>query len=183
MDILKKVELLLSAKARSALPRRKRHSVLDDKEEELLVEIRQALSDVEAQERVLAERLKTERAEAEVAAERGDRTEQRAHERRAAELEQKLEAESIQAINLEEKLAALEEKLLLAKAAVEKEAKKVATKETEASKVLAGGGDDAETEPEQTEPIHEEEEIISDDFAEDEPDMAARKSRLSGLGE
>ena len=43
MDILKKVELLLSAKARSALPRRKRHSVLDDKEEELLVEIRQAL--------------------------------------------------------------------------------------------------------------------------------------------
>lgn len=180
MDILKKVELLLSAKAHSVLPRRNRHSVLDEQEEEILAEIRQALRDVETQERVLAKRLKTERAEAEDAAERGDRTEQRTHERRAAELEQKLEAESIQAINLEEKLAALEEKLALAKEAVEKEAKKAATKDAEASKVLAEGGSDVEVEPEQADTPVEEEEIIPDDFADDDSETAARKSRLSG---
>ncbi len=179
MDILKKVELLLSAKAHSVLPRRDRRSVLDEQEEEILAEIRKALKDVEAQEQVLAKRLKAERAEAENAAERGDRNEQRAHERRAAELEQKLEAESIQAINLEEKLAALEEKLALAKEAVEKEAKNVAARDAEASKVLAEGGDDVEAEPEQTD-IPPEEEIIPDDFADDNPDTAARKSRLSG---
>lgn len=180
MDILKKVELLLSAKAHSALPRRGRRTILDEQEEEILAEIRQALSAVEAQERVLAERLKTERAEAKDAAERGDQTEQRAHERRAAEIEQKLEAESIQAINLEEKLAALEEKLALAKEAVEKEARKAAAKDAEASKVLAKGGGDVEIEPEQADIPVEEEEIIPDDFADDDPETAARKSRLSG---
>jgi len=178
MDILKKVELLLSAKAHSVLPRRNRRSVLDEQEEEILAEIRKALQDVEAQEQVLAERLKVERAEADNAAERGDRMEQRAHERRAVELEQKLEAESIQAINLEEKLAALEEKLALAKEAVEKEAKNVAARDAEASKVLAQGGSDVEAEAEQKDaPV---EEIIPDDFADDDSETAARKSRLSG---
>jgi len=178
MDILKKVELLLSAKAHSVLPRRNRRSVLDEQEEEILAEIRKALQDVEAQEQVLAERLKVERAEADNAAERGDRMEQRAHERRAVELEQKLEAESIQAINLEEKLAALEEKLALAKEAVEKEAKNVAARDAEASKVLAEGGSDVEVEAEQKDaPV---EEIIPDDFADDDSETAARKSRLSG---
>ena len=181
MDILKKVELLLSAKAHSVLPRRNRRSVLDEQEEEILAEIRKALRDVEAQERVLAERLKVERAEAENAAERGDRMEQHAHERRAAELEQKLEGESIQAINLEEKLAALEEKLALAKEAVEKEAKNVAARDAEASKILAEGGSEVEVEPQKADaPATGEEEIFPDDFADDDPETAARKSRLSG---
>lgn len=181
MDILKKVELLLSAKAHSVLPRRDRRSVLDEQEAEILAEIRRALRDVEAQERVLAERLKMEQVEADNAAARGDRMEQQAHERRAAELAQKLESESIQAINLEEKLAALEEKLALAKEAVEKEAKNVAARDAEASKILAQGGVDvaAETEPEQAD-TPAKEEIIPDDFADDASNMTARKSRLSG---
>ena len=94
-------------------------------------------------------------------------------------MEQKLEVESIQAINLEEKLAALEEKLALAKEAVEKEAKNAATRDAEASKVLAQGGSDIEVEPEQKD-VPVEEEVIPDDFADDDPETAARKSRLSG---
>lgn len=179
MDLLKKVELLLSAKTHAALPRRERRSALDEQEEEILAEIRQALSDVEAKERELARRLKTERTEAQTAAERGDRAEERAHEKRAAELERHLEQESIQAINLEEKLAALEEKLALAKEAVEKEARKTATKDAEASKVLAQGSSDVDARTEAILKSTEEEEITPDDFADDPPDVADRKSRLS----
>jgi hypothetical protein len=178
MDLLKKVETLLSAKARAALPRRERRSILDEQEEDLLAEIRAALRGVEAKERELAERMKIEQAEAQMAAERGDRAEERAHTRRAAELERHLEQESIQAINLEEKLAALEEKLTLAKEAVDKQAAKVATRDVEASKVLAQGSDVAGSEAEVLDrPVNEE--SISDDFADDDPEMAGRKSRLS----
>jgi len=179
MDLLKKVETLLSAKAHAILPKRGRRSTLDEEEEKLVAEIRQALSDVEAKERELAGKIKTEQVQAKQAAARGDRAEQSAHERRAAELEHYLEQESIQAINLEEKLAALEQKLALAKEAVEKEARKAATKDAEAEKVLAQGGNPA---PTGAEPANspDEEEIIPDDFSDDEPDLAARKSRLSG---
>lgn len=179
MDILKKVELLLSAKAHSVLPGRRRRSPLEEQEEEILAEIRRALQDVEAKERELAERLKMEQAEAQNAAERGDRTGQQAHQRRATELEQKLEEESIQAINLEEKLAALEEKLARAKEAVEQEARKTAHRDAEASKVLAQGGSSAQAEPGISDPPAEEE-VIPDDFSDDDPETAARKSRLSG---
>lgn len=180
MDLLKKVELLLSAKAHAALPHRERQSALDEQEEKILAEIRQALSDVEAKERELARRLKTERVEAQAAAERGDRAEERAHEKRATELERHLEQESIQAIDLEEKLAALEEKLALAKEAVEKEARKTASKDAEASKVLAQGSSDIDARTEAILKSTEEEEITPDDFANDPPDVAGRKSRLSG---
>jgi hypothetical protein len=179
MDLLKKVELLLSAKTRAALPRRNRHSSLDEQEAEILAEIRKALRDVEAEERKLAKRLKMEQAEAQQAAERGDWAEQNAHERRAAELEQKLEDESILAINLEEKLAALEEKLALAKEAVKKEAGKAASREAEASKVLAQSGSDVELESEIADTPVKKEEIIPADFADDDAEMAALKSRLS----
>jgi hypothetical protein len=180
MDLLRKIETLISATAHAGLPRRrKRRSALDEHEEKLLAEIRQALDAVEAQERVLAKRLKQERTQAQEAAQIGDRAEQRAHERRAAELERELEQESIQAINLEEKLKALEEKLALAQEAVEKEAKIAAMKDAEAEKVLAqGGGEteaDASTAAESTET-----EVAPADFPDDEPETAARKSRLSG---
>lgn len=178
MDLLKKVETLLSAKARAALPRRERRSILDEREEDLLAEIRAALRGVEAKERELAERLKIEQAEARRAADRGDRAEEQAHTRRVAELAHHLEQESLQAINLEEKLAALEEKLSLAKEAVEKEAAKVATQDAEAERVLAQGGAVAGSEAEILDsPAGEE--TVSDDFAEDDPETAARKSRLS----
>ena len=58
MDLLKKVELLLESKAKSILPRRERRSALDEQEEALLVEIRQALQEVEAKEQELAGRIK-----------------------------------------------------------------------------------------------------------------------------
>ena len=177
MDLLKKVELLLNSKARSVLPRRGRTSPLDEQEAELLAEIQRALGDVEAQERQLAERIKTELAQADVAARRGDREQQRVHERRADELDRHLERESLQAINLEEKLQALEEKLALAQAAVEKEGRKAAQIDAEASKVLAEGGIDVTTvdKAPQTTP----QEITPDDFSNDPPDLAAKKSRLS----
>ncbi|MCB0194695.1 MAG: hypothetical protein KDJ65_22275 [Anaerolineae bacterium] len=177
MDLLKKVELLLNSKTRSVLPRRRRTSPLDEQEAELLAEIREALLAVEVQERQLAERIKTELAQADVAARRGDREQQRAHERRADELDRYLERESIQAIDLEEKLQALEEKLALAQAAVEKEGRKAATIDAEASKVLAEGGIDVTTTPDA--PQSPPQEIIPDDFSTDAPDVAAKKSRLS----
>jgi hypothetical protein len=181
MDLLKKVEFLLEAKARRLLPRRERRSVLDQQEEALLVEIRQALQEVEAKERELAGRIKKELVEAEVAAQHNDLDNQRAHERRAAELEHYLNRESTMAVNLEEKLAALEEKLALAKDAVAKQAKEVTRRDEEASKVLAQGGlaIPAQAKPETaTKPAGEE--IIPDDFADDDPETAARKTRLSG---
>ncbi len=176
MDLLKKIETLLNATARAKLPRRGRHSILDEQEEELLAQIRQALGKVEAQERVLAKRFKTEQAQAEQAAQRGDRDNQRAHERRAAELERHLEQEGIQAIDLEEKLAALEEKLALAKEAVDKEAQAAAFRAAEADKIL--DRDDsyraADSAADATQTVH-----VTDDSADDDAEMAARKSRLS----
>lgn len=178
MDLLKKVETLINAKARAALPRRERRTILDDEEEKLLAEIRATLQDVAAQERQLAQRVKAERAEAKDAAQRGDRAEQHAHERRAIELERRWEEEATLSINLEEKLAALEQKLNLAKEAVDKEAKKAATIDAAAEEVLAGHSVSAggNIEPEGIPP---EVDIIPDDFSDDDPNTAARKSRLS----
>ena len=167
MDILKKVELLLSAKGRAALPKRRRKNVLDAQEEEILAEIRRALGDVEAKERELAGRLQLEREEAEAAAGRSDINTQLAHERRAAELEHHLEAESIFAINLEEKLAALEEKLALAQEAVEKEAQKTAQRAAEADKILSQEPPSMQAGPSVLKPV------------DDTIDLDTRKSRLS----
>ncbi|MDX1522218.1 MAG: hypothetical protein R3264_11360 [Anaerolineae bacterium] len=138
MDLLKKIETLLNAKARSPFPKRGRRSILDDDEERILAEIRQALRDVEAQERILARRIKDEQTLADEAAGRGDLEQRRTHERRAFELERQLEQESLQAINIEEKLAALEDKLALAREAVEKEARHAAERDAAAEKVLSG---------------------------------------------
>lgn len=137
MDLLKKVELLLSAKTRSALPKRRRRSPLDDEEAKLIAEIRKALGDVEAKERELAGRIQLEQAEAAAAADRGDIENHLAHTRRLTELEHHLRQESTLAINLEEKLAALEEQLALAQAAVDREAGKAAQRSSEAEAVLS----------------------------------------------
>jgi hypothetical protein len=170
MDILKKVELLISATTRAKLPRRSRHTILVEREEQLLAEIRQAVADVQAQERVLAEKLKAEQSQAQEAAQQGDLANQQAHQRRAIELEHQLEQESIQAINLEEKLAALEEKLALAKAAVEKEAQKAATRDAEAEQTLAKGSHQVDSRTEA---------ILKTPKQEDSIDIDVRKSRMS----
>ena len=173
MDILKKVETLLNAAARSKLPRWERRSILDEEEEKILAEIRQALHDVEAQERVLAKRVKEERGQAAVAAEQGNLTEKNTHERRAFELERQLEQESIQAINIEEKLAALEEKLARAKQAVDDEARKVAERDEAASKIIDRY--EAEMPGEEASPRPVVERPKPRDTS-----VKARKSRLSG---
>jgi len=172
MDLLKKVELLLNARSRSILPRRNRRSALDQQEEDILAEIRRALGDVEAQEQKLAAQIKTELAAADAAAQQGNLEEQRVHERRAAELDYYLDQESVKAIDLEEKLQALEEKLALAKEAVENQAREVAGRDAEAEKILRQGLDPVKpTTGQQTalaKPV------------EDDTDLAHRKSRLSG---
>lgn len=180
MDWLKKVETLLNATARAGLPRRRRRSPLDERDENLLAEIRQALASVELREREMAGRLKLEQAQAEEAARRGDRAGQQAHERRAAELERHLEQESIQAINLEEKLAALEEKLALAKAEVDKQARAAAIEDEKQSRAMAMTHDGEVAEKPQAAPDERDRKpVIKEEFADDEPDIAARKSRLS----
>jgi len=174
MDILKKVELLINATARAKLPHRSRRTILDEQEERLLAEVRQAVADVQAQERVLAEKLKAEQGQAQEAAQRGDLANQQAHQRRAIELARHLEQESIQAINLEEKLAALEEKLALAKAAVEKEAQHAAERDAEAERALT---EDAPQRDNRTEAILKTSK--QEDSPEDSVDIDVRKSRLS----
>ncbi len=178
MDLLKKIELLISSTTRSKLPRRERRSILDEQEEQLLAEIREAVAQVQAQERVLAERLMTERTQAQEAAARGELDDQRTHERRATELARQLEQESIQAINLEEKLAELEEKLALAKEAVEKEAQKVAAREAEADQAITQSGSkiDARTEAILNAPTTD---VSPDDRTNKDTDLETRKSRLS----
>ncbi len=172
MDLMEKINTLLSAAVNAKLPHRERRSALEQLEQEQLASIRQALAEVELRERNMAERLQNEQAKAAEAAQSGDQAEQRAHEKRAAELEYYLRNESLQAINLEEKLAALEEKLALAKEAVEKEARKAKTRDEEASKVLGMAPTTPATAP-STPPV------IKPEFAGDDPDLAARKSRLS----
>jgi len=178
MDLLKKIELLISSTTRSKLPRRERRSILDEQEEQLLAEIREAVAQVQAQERVLAERLMTERIQAQEAAARGELDDQRTHERRATELARQLEQESIQAINLEEKLAELEEKLALAKEAVEKEAQKLAAREAEADQAIAQTDSkiDARTEAILNAPTAD---VSPDDRTDKDTDLKTRKSRLS----
>ncbi|RME71379.1 MAG: hypothetical protein D6784_15245, partial [Chloroflexi bacterium] len=139
MDLMRKLELLLSATARSKLPRRRRQSILDAEEEKLLAQIRRAVADVRAQEQKLADRLKAERAQAETAARQGDRQSARQHERRAAELEQRLREESTQAINLEAKLAALEEKLARVKEAAARQQAEAQTRAGAAEQTLSTG--------------------------------------------
>ena len=178
MDILKKVELLLNATTRAKLPRRDRPSPLDEQEEQLLAEIRQAVAQVQAQERVLAERLKNEQAQAEAAAQQQDWDQQRTHTRRAEELERQLNQESIQSINLEEKLAALEEKLALAREAVEKEARKVATRAAAADEGLAQGQPQADSAAETKDTPPPAKRPITPTPPKDS-DLATRKSRLS----
>ncbi len=177
MDLLRKVEALLNATARAGLPRRRRRSPLDEEETRVINEVRQALAEVEVRERQMAERLKTEHVQAAQAAQRGDRAEQQAHEQRAAELERHLERESIQAINLEEKLAALEEKLALAREAVDKQAQAAALEDEKHTKTMAKNqGSSRETQaPTGPASPQEGKEIFSDD----PPDLANRKSRLS----
>jgi hypothetical protein len=170
MDLIQKIETLISAAARSKLPRRNRHSVLDEEEEKILADIRHALRQVEAQEQVLARKLKEEQAQAEAAEARGDWTEKHTHDRRASELERQLERESIQAINIEEKLAALEEKLALAKEAVDNEARKVAERDAAASQVL--NAPQPEPQSVRTPP--------PDRPKPRDTSLGARKSRLSG---
>jgi len=174
MDLLTKIETLLNATTRAGLPRRQRRSPLDDQESTLLTDVRQALAAVEVQERALAQRLKMERVQAQEAAQLGDQAEQRAHEKRATELERELEQESIQAINLEEKLKALEEKLDLAKEAVEKQAQIAAIKSEEAAKAMARGSSSADAASPATSAA-----TTAADFPDDTPQVAARKSRLS----
>jgi hypothetical protein len=172
MDLMEKINTLLNAAVNAKLPHRERRSALEQLEQEQLAAIRQALAEVELRERNMAERLKTEQSKAVEAAQSGDQVEQRAHEKRAAELEYYLRNESTQAINLEEKLAALEEKLALAKEAVEKEARKAKSRDEEASKVLGM----APATPAATTSAPP---VIKPEFADDDPELAARKSRLS----
>lgn len=174
MDLIEKFNTLFNAAVRSATSPRERRSALEQLEQEQLEAIRQALAQVELREREAAERVKLEQSQAEAAAQRGDLNEQRAHQRRAAELERHLQSESLQAINLEEKLRALEEKLALAKEAVDKEARQAAARNEAASQVLAGG---AATQAEKKPPATTTE--VKPQFAGDEPALAARKSRLS----
>jgi hypothetical protein len=177
MDLIEKFNTLLNATVRSAMSPRERRSALEQLEQEQLEAIRQALAQVELREREAAERVKSEQSQAEAAAQRGDTTEQRAHERRAAELERHLQGESIQAINLEEKLRALEEKLALAKEAVDKETRKAAARDEAASQVLARTQSSSTiTQTVKSPPATTE---VKPQFTGDDSALAARKSRLS----
>jgi ectoine hydroxylase-related dioxygenase (phytanoyl-CoA dioxygenase family) len=173
MDLLKKLEVLIAAKSRAGLPRRERHSILDEAEAGVVAEIRRALGEVQVKEQELAGRIQQEQAEAQSAHERGDIENHMAHSRRAVELEHHLEQESIFAINLEDKLAELEAKLARAQAAVEREAQNVTQRDAAASDVLSTLNDDPITQ-------------ILDNAPPPPPpapkrpgDVSARKSRLS----
>ncbi len=171
MDLMTKINTLINATVRSGLSPRERRSALDELEREQLEAIRRALAEVNAREQEMAGRVQAEQSQAEAAAQRGDLTEQRTHERRMAEIERHLNTEMTQAINLEAQLAALEEKLALAKEAVEKEAQKAAVRDEEASKVLEMAPPGSSAPAKNT--------VIKPEFAADDPALAARKSRLS----
>jgi chromosome segregation ATPase len=153
MDLLKKIETLINATTRATLSggRQGWSEPLEEEGEKTRAAIREALAEIKLRERELAGRLKLEQAQA---AETTTPSEQRDHERRAAELERHLQTESLEAINLEEKLAALEERLARMK-------EQALAAELEAMPPPAS----TEARP--------------DDVARETPDLTARKSRLS----
>ena len=77
MDLMEKINTLLSAAVNAKLPHRERRSALEQLEQEQLASIRQALAEVELRERNMAERLQNEQAKAAEAAQSGDQAEQR----------------------------------------------------------------------------------------------------------
>jgi len=177
MDLLKKIELLINAKAQSILPRSERRGPLDEEEARVLAEIREALNDVAARERDLAQRVNAERVEAQAAESRGDLEQARTHKRRATELDHYLNQESELAIKLEQHLAALEDKLALAQEAVEQEAEKVARRQAAAEETLSTAGDSPQTnEAQEIRPGPEKRESA----LKRKDDLETRKSRLLG---
>jgi len=177
MDLLKKIELLISAKTQSILPRSERRSPLDEEDAKVLAEIREALNEVETRERDLARQVNVERAEAQAAESRGDLEQARTHKRRAAELDHYLNEESELAIKLEQHLAILEEKLTLAQEAVEQEAEKVARRQAAAEATLSPTVDGAPADgPLEIKPAGEKQKSA----LKRKDDLETRKSRLLG---
>ena len=109
MSFARKLTTLINATVRGGLPQRQRRArVLPNDPEDQLTAIRKALAEVEAKERAVVERLKSTEAKAEAAVESGDQAEAAAQQKLARELEVHLKTQSTEAIQLSEKLEAIE---------------------------------------------------------------------------
>ncbi len=173
MSLGKKLSTLINAALRGGLPRRrKRRRVASDDAEAQLKAIREALAEVEIKERQVAEQLKAARAKTKAAAESGTREEEVAQRRMADELETHLETQSTEATRLAQKLTEIENQLAEKREQVEDN---IATAQEVITRSQITGG--------KTEEHSEEVSVVGDEeitTADDEDDLAARKSRLSG---
>lgn len=162
MNLGDKLRTLLSARLRSASPLKgkRRHPPPADPGDQLAA-IRQALAEVEAKEQAVADQLRATEATATEAAAKGNREAEREQQRLANELKAHLETQSTQAIKLQEKLAALEEKLAQTRQEAQQRLAVSSTTVGETSQSGSAPGVTAET---------------GDD---EDADLTARKSRLS----
>ncbi len=104
MDLGKKLTTLLKAAIRGPRAAKQKGASYDDDPATRLESLRQAMSDVEAKERQVADLLKAAKTKAKLAEENGNHSEVSAQNRLIAELETHLERQSAQAISLTEKL-------------------------------------------------------------------------------
>jgi len=171
MNLGKKLATLLNAAIRGSNPAAKAKGISSEDPKTQLESLRQAMSDVEAKERQVAKLLEAAKVKARDAEESGSYKETAAQNRLVAELEAQLDSQSTQAISLTERLQQVEASL----DAQQKEAKARAAAEEKSIRAAEAEGN------EQTQslaiPQKSTDQPTSDD---DNPDLNARKSRLSG---
>jgi len=156
MGFGKKLVTLINATLRGGVPRFRKHdrSPSGDPESQLKA-IQAALTEVEAKEQEVAERLKATQTKIDAAVVEGNREEAMAQRRLAHELEAHLQTQSTEAVRLSEKLAVIEAQLDAEKTDEDQPGDRADAQETRVQS------------PERQPPP-------SDD------ELAARKSRLSG---
>lgn len=153
MNLGKKLAALINAGLRGARPRQgqRRHAPEADPAGQIEA-VRQALAEVEARERAVADQLQATEASAAEAAAQGDRETARRQQRLARELKAHLATQSTQTGQLQARLAALEEQLDQTR--------------RDAGERLAASS--------------EAEETAAEPAADQDPNLDERKSRLSG---
>ena len=108
MDLAKKINTLVSATIKDILPERKRRHPPTDDPDGRLQAIREALAEIEVQERKVADLLKETQVNIDQAASAGNGEEERSQRRLAAELEAQLHQSSTKAVKLTQRIADLE---------------------------------------------------------------------------
>jgi chromosome segregation ATPase len=178
-DLVKKLSTLINATLRGGLPKRRRKIRTDDEPAAQIKAVQDALAEVEINERKVTAQLQETRAKIDDALERGD-TQAVAEQRRLArELEAQLQTQSTEAIQLAETLAQIEDRLTEAQAEVEHNLAEAQT-QAQAKPTITQADSVGGQSQERVEPTASADPTDTPPATNDNDELTARKSRLSG---